>query len=67
MKIVCPLCEKELSWGGDNDAEDYGLPAGLGIVSNFSCTCGVYAEAFFPLEKGVNRCITYYVPNKENQ
>ena len=35
--MKCPNCEKELLWGGDHDAEDYGKE-GDGIVSNNTCT-----------------------------
>ena len=34
--MKCPMCEKELIWGGDNDYEDYGAD-GYGIVSNNTC------------------------------
>ena len=36
--MICPICKKEMIYGGDHDSEDYwGEEAFGGIVSNASC------------------------------
>lgn len=65
MEIKCPICGSGLTWGGDFDAEDYGLEEG--IVSNFSCNCGVYAEVYYPFSKEETQWIKYLLTSKEDR
>lgn len=64
MYLKCPRCLSNLIWGGDFDAEDYALEE-EGIVSNFSCNCGVYAEVFYPYRKEVTKWIKYYIETED--
>lgn len=47
--MLCPRCGKELIWNSDFDSEDIGCPDN-GIVTYYSCTCGVSVEVFVPFE-----------------
>lgn len=64
MYLKCPRCLSNLIWGGDFDSEDYALED-EGIVSNFSCNCGVYAEVFYPHRKEVTKWIKYYIETED--
>jgi hypothetical protein len=48
--MQCPRCDQQLIWGNDFDAEDIGYDVG-GIVTYYSCQCGVQVEIFVPFER----------------
>lgn len=66
MYVKCPRCNSNLVWGGDHDAEDLGLVE-EGIVSNFSCNCGVYTEIFYPVRKESTKWIKHYLEPMESR
>ncbi len=50
----CWHCGENLIWGGDHDIEDENED--YSMVTNLSCSCGVFVEVYLPKECKFNKC-----------
>lgn len=69
MMIKCPCCGSELTWENDFDADRFRFADEPqledGIVSTFSCSCGVTAERYIPFSEEETPWLTYYMKRKD--
>lgn len=69
MMIKCPRCGSNLIWGEDFDAERFRYAdepqLEEGVVSTFSCSCGVTAERYIPFSEEETPWLLYYMNRKD--